>query len=184
VLSLDSRRACGDPTGCICFLGDNSMKVKTLWAVLCGIAVALLFVPRELNPSQTTNTEDASRAAILAVLSAQQEAWNRGDIEGFMKGYWNSPQVTFAGSNGITRGWVAVLARYRMRYPDTQAMGHADFSELEVYPIGKDAALVLGRWHLKRASNDVGGVFTLVFQRFPEGWRIIHDHTSADANPR
>ena len=98
-----------------------------------------------------------------------------------MQGYWNSPELTFAGSSGITRGWQPVLARYRTNYPDQQAMGHLDFSELEVHALGKDAALVVGRWHLQRSSDELGGIFTLIFQRFPEGWRIIHDHTSLDA---
>lgn len=120
------------------------------------------------------------RGAITSILNEQQTAWNRDDVVGFMKGYWNSPQLTFAGSGGITRGWQPVLARYRKNYPDAQAMGHLDFSELEVHPLGSDAAFVLGRWHLERSSDELGGVFTLVFQRFPEGWRIIHDHTSAD----
>jgi len=160
------------------------MKNKVLATCFGGIALAMLILPRPLDPRQSKGAEETTRGAILAVIAAQQEAWNRGDVEGFMKGYWNSPQLTFAGSAGITRGWEPVLARYRTRYPDAPAMGHADFSELEVYPLGKDAALVLGRWHLKRTSDEVGGIFTLVFQHFPEGWRIIHDHTSADANPR
>jgi ketosteroid isomerase-like protein len=124
---------------------------------------------------------DSNHKAIVAVLTKQQAAWNRADVADFMQGYWNSPELTFAGSSGITRGWQPVLDRYRERYPDAKAMGHLGFSELEVRPLGNDAALVLGRWHLKRDSDETGGVFTLVFQRFPEGWKIIHDHTSADA---
>jgi len=100
-----------------------------------------------------------------------------------MKGYWNSPDLTFAGSSGVTRGWEPVLERYRKNYPDTATMGHLDFSAIEIRMLGNDAALVVGRWHLKRANDQPGGIFTLVFQRFPEGWRIIHDHTSADAKP-
>lgn len=125
--------------------------------------------------------DDATREAIMTVLTEQQAAWNRADVAGFMKGYWNSPELTFAGSSGITRGWQPVMDRYRERYPDAKAMGHLDFSELEVRALGTDAALVLGRWRLKRDSDEMGGVFTLVFQRFPNGWKIIHDHTSADA---
>ena len=98
-----------------------------------------------------------------------------------MQGYWNSPDVMFVGASGITRGWQPVMDRYRKSYPDAKAMGHLDFSQLEVRPLGKEAALVLGRFHLKRDADEMGGVFTLVFQRFPEGWKIICDHTSADA---
>jgi ketosteroid isomerase-like protein len=118
------------------------------------------------------------RAAVTGVLTAQQSAWNRGDVDAFLQGYWRSPELTFSGSAGIARGWDAVLARYKEHYPDRGAMGKLDFSGLEFRSLGPDAALILGHWHLERHKGDVGGVFSLVFERFPEGWRIIHDHTS------
>ncbi len=118
------------------------------------------------------------RVAIAKVLAEQQSAWNKGDVSTFMKGYWNSPELTFAGSGGIARGWESVLARYKREYPDGAAMGQLNFSNVEVRFLGPDAALVLGQWHLDRSSGDIGGVFSLVFQRQPEGWRIVHDHTS------
>jgi ketosteroid isomerase-like protein len=121
------------------------------------------------------------RDAITAVLNAQQAAWNRADVNSFLVGYWRSPEVTFSGSNGVTRGWDGVLARYKKNYPDRAAMGQLDFSGLEFRFLGPDAALVLGHWHLKREKDEPGGVFTLVWQRFPEGWKIVHDHTSAVA---
>jgi ketosteroid isomerase-like protein len=119
------------------------------------------------------------QGAIRKILDAQQSAWNEGNVDTFLEGYWHSPDLTFSGSGGIARGWDGVLARYKKNYPDRAAMGHLDFSDLEFRFLGKDAALVLGHWHLSRAQGDVGGVFSLVWQRFPEGWRIIHDHTSA-----
>jgi beta-aspartyl-peptidase (threonine type) len=118
------------------------------------------------------------RAAITGVLTAQQEAWNRGDVDAFLRGYWRSPELTFSGSGGIARGWDGVLARYKEHYPNREAMGKLEFSALEFRFLGSDAALVLGHWHLARQKGDVGGVFSLVLERFPEGWRIIHDHTS------
>lgn len=121
------------------------------------------------------------RQSITAVLNEQQVAWNRADVDAFLVGYWRSPEVTFSGSNGVTRGWDGVLARYKKNYPDRVAMGQLDFSGLEFRFLGPDAALVLGRWHLKREKDDLGGVFSLVWQRFPEGWKIVHDHTSAVA---
>jgi ketosteroid isomerase-like protein len=127
---------------------------------------------------QTETARAADHAAILAVLTTQQNDWNKGNIRGFMEGYWNSPELTFAGTRGFTRGWQPVLARYEKNYADKAAMGILDFSELEIRQLGPDAALVLGKWHLQRQAGDVGGIFTLVFQRFPEGWRIIHDHTT------
>ena len=121
---------------------------------------------------------EGDRAAILAALNAQQTAWNHGDVDAFLAGYWRSSEVTFSGATGIVRGWEGVQARYKKNYADRDAMGQLQFSELEFRFLGPDAALVLGHWHLTRAKGDVGGVFTLVWQRFPEGWRIVHDHTS------
>jgi ketosteroid isomerase-like protein len=112
-------------------------------------------------------------------LAAQQQAWNRGDIPRFLEGYWNSPELTFAGSDGIVRGYDGLLERYRKSYPDQAHMGDLEFSQLEIHPLGADSALVLGHWHLERSVGNAGGVFSLVFHRFPVGWRIIHDHTSA-----
>jgi beta-aspartyl-peptidase (threonine type) len=134
--------------------------------------------------AQTAGDRQADREAITAALGAQQAAWNRGDVDTFLVGYWRSPELTFSGSSGVARGWDGVLARYKKNYPDQAAMGHLDFSELEFRFLGPDAALVLGRWHLKREKDDVGGVFTLVWQRFPDGWKIIHDHTSAVGAPK
>ncbi len=134
------------------------------------------------EPSAGGRTGDTK--AIRIVLTAQQEAWNRGDVDTFLVGYWHSPELTFSGSGGVARGWDGVRARYKKNYPDRAAMGQLDFSNLEFRFLGPDAALVLGKWHLKREKDDVGGVFTLVWERFPEGWKIIHDHTSAVASPK
>jgi ketosteroid isomerase-like protein len=157
------------------------MKLKYLTYFLLGIALFSIFWPGKMDLGLAAPAEDSAHDQIVAILTEQQAAWNRGDLHSFMKSYWNSPELTFAGSSGITRGWQPVLARYQRNYPDRQAMGHLDFSELEVHALGKDAAFVLGRWHLQRSSDELGGIFTLVFQRFPEGWRIVHDHTSQDA---
>ena len=134
--------------------------------------------------ARPSDAREADRAAILRVLTDQQSAWNRGDVRAFLEGYWHSEELTFAGSSGISRGWDAVLARYQKNYPDRAAMGTLDFSGLEYRFLGPDAALLLGRWHLKRESGDIGGVFSLVLQRFPEGWRIVHDHTSMVADTK
>src|SRR5260370_12107401 len=93
-----------------------------------------------------------------------------------MKGYWKSPDTVFVGSAGVQRGWDAVLARYKKSYPDRAAMGHLTFSELEVTPLGPDAAVILGRWQLQREKDSPGGVFTLIARHFPKRWRIIPAH--------
>jgi beta-aspartyl-peptidase (threonine type) len=152
-----------------------------------GLAVLLIFFVFGQGRvfGKRAEGHEADRVAIQEVLKAQQAAWNRGDVDAFVVGYWQSPELTFSGSSGVSRGWDGVLARYKKNYPDRAAMGLLGFSELEFRFLGADAALVLGKWHLKREKGDVGGVFTLVWQRFPEGWKIVHDHTSAvaPANP-
>ena len=130
------------------------------------------------GPKQREGT-GSDEVAIKKLLEMQQDAWNRVDVSAFLEGYWHSPELTFSGSSGVARGFEAVRSRYQKNYPDRAAMGKLDFSGLEIRLLGSDAALVLGRWHLTRAQGDIGGVFSLVLQRFPnEGWRIIHDHTS------
>jgi beta-aspartyl-peptidase (threonine type) len=149
--------------------------------VVSGLALLVALVGQKQSFGIPRAERDADQKAIHAVLEAQQSAWNRGDVDAFLVGYWHSAELTFSGSSGVSRGWDGVLARYKKNYPDRAAMGQLDFSDLEFRFLGPDAALVLGRWHLKREKDDVGGVFSLVWQRFPDGWKIIHDHTSAEA---
>lgn len=140
--------------------------------------MALLLVLAMFGVPPAKAGERGAKAEIRGVLEAQAAAWNRGDIGGFMQGYWKSPQTTFAGAQGVERGWQAVFDRYRRAYPDRAAMGTLTFSDIEITLLAPDAALILGRWRLARHGDRPGGVFTLVVRRFPEGWRIIHDHTS------
>ncbi len=122
----------------------------------------------------------AAEEAIRAVLDAQVAAWNRGDIEAFMAGYWSSPELTFFSGAERTQGWQATLERYRKRYQsEGQEMGRLTFSELRVEVLGPDGAFVRGRFQLVRSKDKPSGLFTLIFRRFPEGWRIVHDHTSS-----
>ena len=118
-------------------------------------------------------------AAIRAVLDAQRDAWNRGDIEGFMDGYEHSAQTVFVSGDNVTHGWQTVLDRYKKNYNTREKMGTLTFSDLEINLPGKESAVVLGRWHLKRASDEPHGRFTLIFRKTKQGWKIIHDHTSS-----
>jgi uncharacterized protein (TIGR02246 family) len=152
-----------------------------IWVAAVPLAMGVfLFVQRQAF-AKPADERKPDRDAISAVLSAQQTAWNRGDVDAFLVGYWRSPELTFSGSSGVARGWDGVRTRYKKNYPDKAAMGQLDFSELEFRFWGPDAALVLGKWHLQREKDELRGVFTLVWQRFPDGWKIIHDHTSAAA---
>jgi beta-aspartyl-peptidase (threonine type) len=152
------------------------LRIIAISAVFLGAFASVEQSPRLRAASEERQSD---RAAITKILDAQQNNWNQGNVDAFLEGYWHSPDLTFSGSGGIARGWDGVLARYKKNYPDRATMGQLDFSSLEFRFLGKDAALVLGHWHLARAQGDVGGVFSLVWQRFPEGWRIIHDHTSS-----
>ena len=163
------------------------MRTNHYWALVGALALGVFPLLQNRVLAKPTDEHKVERAAISSVLSAQQTAWNRGDVDAFLVGYWHSPELTFSGRDGVARGWDGVRARYKKNYPDKAAMGQLDFSDLEFRFLGPHAALVLGRWHLKRQEDyvtaDTGGVFSLVWQRFPEGWKIIHDHTSAVVPP-
>jgi len=143
------------------------------------ISFALSAMTISAAPTQTQN----ATAQIQSVLRAQQDAWNRGDIDGFMNGYARSASTVFVSEDTIRRGWETVRERYRKKYSDRAKMGTLTFSDLEITLLSPDAALVLGRWSLKRANDQPHGRFTLIFERLPEGWRIVHDHTSAAPPP-
>ena len=120
------------------------------------------------------------RAAIEEVLEAQRVAWNRGDLEGYMAGYERSPALVFTSGGTIRRGWEETLRRYRARYgEDSSSMGALRFEVLEVRALGADGAVVLGRWELRDTPQAGQGVFSVVFARTGDGWRVVHDHTSA-----
>ncbi len=120
-------------------------------------------------------------AEVRALLEAQVTAWNRGDPEAFMETYWRGEETAYVSSSGVVRGWQAVFDRYKRVYPDRRTMGTVEFSGVEISLLSRDAALVLGHWQLKNDGLGRGGVFTLVVRKFPEGWRIVHDHTSTSA---
>ena len=148
-----------------------------LLAVL--VVVTFLLKLYSAQRSQDRVTED--RQAIQNVLNAQVAAWNRGDLEQFMTGYWHSNKLTFFSGKDATSGWQATLDRYRKRYQaeGRDKMGTLSFSDLEIELLGSDSAFVRGRWKLITSKEPLGGLFTLVFKKMPEGWRIVHDHTSA-----
>ncbi len=122
-----------------------------------------------------------SKSAIDQVLHTQQDAWNHNDIEKFMEGYWNSPELTFFSGAKETSGWQATLDRYKSTYASPgHEMGQLDFSELRIEMLGPDSAFVRGAWKLTLTDGKTPhGLFTLTFRKFSNGWKIIHDHTSA-----
>jgi ketosteroid isomerase-like protein len=123
-------------------------------------------------------------AEITAVLQKQAADWNRGDLATFMNGYWKSDETIFAGAGGLARGWQAVYERYQKTYPDKKAMGQLTFSDMEVHKTCADAAFVVGQFHLARENDKFSGIFTLNFRKFPEGWKVVADHTTAFPAPK
>lgn len=126
-----------------------------------------------------TEADSKIVSAVRAVLEAQIDAWNRGDIEGFLDGYARSPDIVFVSGDRVMRGWQTVLDYYKQSYNSREKMGKLTFSELEITPLGSNAAIVLGRWHLKRVEDEPRGRFTLLLRRTEQGWKVVHDHTSS-----
>ena len=148
-------------------------------SLLYFVALGVIFSAQAASSAQSSKSDTTSEAAIRAVLDAQRDAWNRGNIEGYMDGYDRSPNTEFVGGDNISRGWQTVLDRYKKNYNSREKMGMLTFSDLEITMLSKDAALVLGRWRLKRANDEPHGIFTLLFRKTKTGWKIVHDHTSS-----
>ena len=128
--------------------------------------------------AQSENQKTQIATEIRKVMDDQSAAWNRGDIDGFMAGYWKSEKLTFISGTEVTRGWQPTLDRYKKGYDSRAKMGVLNFTDLEFTVLSKDAAVVLGSWGLTREKDNPHGKFTLTFRKFKEGWRIVMDHTS------
>ncbi|HKW88741.1 MAG TPA: nuclear transport factor 2 family protein [Candidatus Acidoferrales bacterium] len=150
--------------------GSIALVILAMFAGSACMAVA--------QQAASSSAIDAEQTAIRKVLVDQVARWNNGEIPGFMKGYWKSEKTEFVNASGIFRGWDNVLQRYLREYPDPVQMGQLTFSDLEINTLSPDSAYVLGRWRLDRQSGPIGGIYTLILHKFPEGWKIIHDHTS------
>jgi len=142
------------------------------------LASLLLFIFMTAVSAQSARQRAAIESDVRAVMNEQSAAWNRGDIEGFMRGYWNSADLVFVSGDNVTRGWQPTLDRYKKSYDSRAKMGTLTFSGLDVRVISTDAAVVLGSWALDREGDKPKGKFTLIFRKMKEGWRIVHDHTS------
>lgn len=147
--------------------------------LICLIASGLLLLQFSMPSSAQTASDNKSIAAIKAVIEAQRDAWNKGDIEGYMDGYDRSERTVFVSGDTVNHGWQTVLERYKKGYDTREKMGQLTFSDLDISILTKDTAVVIGRWLLKRANDEPHGRFTLIFKKTKSGWRIIHDHTSS-----
>ncbi|MGH9682867.1 MAG: YybH family protein [Candidatus Acidiferrales bacterium] len=163
------------------------MSCKHARPILWGFVVILLSIttgPLIAISEPTPVVAQSAEASIRQVLQDQTAAWNRGDIDGFMSGYWESSQTEFVSADGVSHGWQTLLDRYRKHYPDRKAMGRLTFSNLEIHVVCEDAAFATGQYQLERENDRPSGDFTLNFQRFPEGWKIVADHTTAFPSDR
>jgi beta-aspartyl-peptidase (threonine type) len=165
--------------------------VRLTWRIVLAIALVdvvlttavVLAIVSVARGAPVAATPEA--AAVRAVLDSQVAAWNRGDLDGFMAGYWNDEKLTFFSGDTITHGWKATLDRYRKRYQaDGRDMGQLVFRGVDVENLGTNAAFVRGRWRLTMKDGKMpNGLFTLIVRRIDGHWRIVHDHTSA-AEPK
>lgn len=146
-------------------------RVVLLLSLLVGVLVQLL--------SAAALTESRCAAEINKVLKAQAQAWNRGDIDGYMQGYARDETTQFVSGDTLTRGWETVRDRYKAKYDSREKMGTLAFSDVKVTELAPDSAMAVGRWRLRRNNDKPHGRFTLLFRKLPEGWRIVHDHTSS-----
>ncbi|HKR59546.1 MAG TPA: nuclear transport factor 2 family protein [Pyrinomonadaceae bacterium] len=151
------------------------------------LLIALAAVPsasvtaqnKSATKSSAARRDATTIAAVRAVIDAQRDAWNRGDVAGYMDGYERSADITFISGDNLSRGWQTVSDRYQKNYNSREKMGTLTFSDLETIILSNDAVMVLGRWHLQRTNDQPHGRFTLIFRKTKQGWRVVHDHTSS-----
>lgn len=122
--------------------------------------------------------QDKNKTEILKILEAQTQSWNKGDLEQFMVGYWNSDSLMFIGKSGVTYGYQNTLNNYKKSYSDRDKMGQLKFDILQVNRISSKAYFVVGKWFLKRTVGDIGGHYTLLFRKIKGKWCIVADHSS------
>ena len=142
------------------------------------LSALLLFIASVSLAAQSDREKQQIESDVKRIVTEQVAAWNSGDIDGFMRGYWNSDKLVFISGDSVTRGWRPTLDRYKKIYDSRAKMGTLTFSGLEVNVVSRDAAIVLGSWALQRDGDNPHGKFTLTFRKFKDGWRIVMDHTS------
>lgn len=145
-------------------------------------AVALFSAALGQNALSGQNSSHDPKLEITRVLQTQVDAWNHHDLEGFMAGYWNSPDLTFFSGAHESKGWQAALERYKKAYTgEGHEMGKLEFANLRIEMLAPDAAFVRGEFHLTmRDGKTPHGLFTLIFRKFPGGWKIVHDHSAGE----
>jgi ketosteroid isomerase-like protein len=154
---------------------------KSLGPLLISVLMLAASTVSQTTSVASINDEIRISLEVTKVLGSQMKAWNDHDLDGFMKGYWKSPELTFFSGATERHGWQETMDRYKATYQSPgHEMGKLEFSNMRAEALGTDAAFVRGEWHLKMSDGKTPhGIFTLVLRKFPDGWKIIHDHTSA-----
>lgn len=150
-----------------------------LRALIAG--AALILAAACATPAASPGAAEQARetAQILALLEAQDEAWNRGDIDGFMAGYWQSEDLRFASGGEVARGYAGTLARYKQRYSSRELMGTLSTTDHEITILSPNAAIAHGRWQLTRDKDSPWGLYTLVLRKIGGDWVIVSDTTTS-----
>ncbi len=170
----------GDPLG-----GVKSAFGRLLRGAVCVLAVAMMFTACAVAQEKTQagdplHTATREELDVAKAVMAQEHAWNRGDLDGFVKGYKDSATTAFMGKQ-IVEGYTQIVAEYKLDYPTAASMGTLGFSELEVHTVGESVAVCLGKYHLERAKKEGGGAdgtFSMVLEKTGDGWKIVLDHTT------
>ena len=154
-------------------------RVFGLFAVILLTGCVIIDADNASINATSSGDRVAAKAAITSVLSTQMDAWNSGDIDAFMEGYWKSEDLRFASGGTVTHGWQGTIDRSKARYQDRAAMGTLAFSDLDFDVFNSNAAIVHGGWALARTEDEPSGLFTLVFRNFGAGWVIVSDTTTS-----
>ena len=137
------------------------------------ILILILIIPYSFSFAQSFAEKEIRR-----IMDQTAKDWSSGNIDEFMKGYWNSDSVMYVGGNKITYGYQNIISAYKRSFPDTAAMGKLAFELLDVRDLSPEYYLVTGRFFLTRTFGDAKGVFTLLFRKINGRWLIVYDHSS------
>ena len=140
--------------------------------------LSLLLLITLFYMAQQASAQSVDEMKIRQILDRQTRAWNAGDLDLFMAGYWKNDSLMFIGKSGVTYGWQETLDNYKRGYPDRTAMGELSFQLLELRPLSPDCFFVVGKWHLKRSIGDLEGHYTLLWKKIKGEWLIVADHSS------
>jgi ketosteroid isomerase-like protein len=152
----------------------------TTTLLACTLALCTVISTHAQTTADPLHKASRQELDVIKVILAQEKAWNAGDLPGYVKGYKDSPDTLFIGKQ-VSKGYAEIFAEYRHDYPTTASMGTLGFSELEVHPLSETFAVCIGRFHLDRSKREGGsadGVFSLVFEKTEQGWKIVVDHTT------